>query len=160
MKFKIGNLYRVKAGLSEGSLIRIINYDISISRYEYKTVNEVDKDTLCWFYERSIFAGFLEPVNECIVIYHKENEVIALSKVDGSKAIAECNPGDDFDFIVGAKLAFQKLVGSEPAESDDSLKNEAKLMAKAFHASVEALTEQGFERSEAIKITIGMAVGK
>ena len=95
------------------------------------------------------------------MIYRRGNEVIALNKIDGSKAVAKCNPYDDFDFTVGAKLAFQRLVGSEPAETDtDSLEKDAKSMAKAFRASVEALTEEGFERSEAIKIILGMATAQ
>ena len=59
---------------------------------------------------------FLEPeeiesINETIVIYRKENQVIALDKVSGSKAIARCHPDDEFDFYIGAKLAFERLMG-------------------------------------------------
>lgn len=161
MKFKIGKLYKVKNGVREGNIIRIVGHDISNSHYEYETVREVSKDTLNDFHVWSSFATYLEPVNECIVIYHKGNEVIALNKIDGSKAVAKCHPDDDFDFMVGAKLAFQRLTGSESSETDtDTLEKDAKSMAKAFRASVEALTEEGFERSEAIKITLGMATAQ
>lgn len=52
----------------------------------------------------------LEPVNETIVIYSKDREVIALDKLTGEKAIARCNPADEYDFHVGAKLAFERLI--------------------------------------------------
>lgn len=52
----------------------------------------------------------LEPVNETIVIYRKDREVIAADKVTGDKAIAKCSPEDTFDFNVGAKLAFDRLM--------------------------------------------------
>ena len=55
----------------------------------------------------------LEPVrrksNECIVIYSKDSDVIALDKRTGKKAVAKCSPDDEFDFNIGAKLAFERL---------------------------------------------------
>ncbi len=51
--------------------------------------------------------------NECIVIYRKDQKVIALDKYTGKKAEATCNPADDFDFEVGAKLAFERLMKPE-----------------------------------------------
>ena len=54
----------------------------------------------------------LEPINETIVIYRKDREVIAVDKVTGDKAIAKCSPEDTFDFNVGAKLAFERLMNS------------------------------------------------
>lgn len=47
--------------------------------------------------------------NECIVIYRKDSDVIALDKRTGEKTIAKCSPDDEFDFNVGAKLAFERL---------------------------------------------------
>lgn len=49
-------------------------------------------------------------INETIVIYRKGNEVIALDKKTGKKAIAKCSPEDAFDFNIGAKLAFDRLM--------------------------------------------------
>ncbi len=51
--------------------------------------------------------------NETIVIYRKDNEVVALDKQTGKKAIAKCSPEDTFDFNVGAKLAFDRLMNSD-----------------------------------------------
>lgn len=47
--------------------------------------------------------------NECIVIYRKDSDVIALDKRTGKKAVAKCSPDDEFDFNIGAKLAFERL---------------------------------------------------
>ena len=56
----------------------------------------------------------VEPVkNECIVIYRKDNQVIALDKTTGKKAIAKCSPEDEFDFYTGCKIAFERLTGKE-----------------------------------------------
>lgn len=51
--------------------------------------------------------------NETIVIYSKDNKVIALDKSTGEKAEANCNPADEFDFRTGAKLAFNRLMGED-----------------------------------------------
>ena len=58
----------------------------------------------------------LEPVtNNIIVIYEKDNKVIALDKGTGKTAEAICNPEDKFDFYVGADLAYERLRGRQPA---------------------------------------------
>lgn len=66
--------------------------------------------------------------NETIVIYRKDNKVIALDKSTGEKAEANCNPADEFDFRTGAKLAFNRLMG-EDVKSDNGVR-EVKRKAK------------------------------
>ena len=56
-------------------------------------------------------AEFLREKPECIVIYRKGKETIALDKTTGKKAVAKCSPEDKYDFEVGAKLAFTRLMG-------------------------------------------------
>lgn len=51
--------------------------------------------------------------NETIVIYRKDNKVIALDKSTGERAEAKSNPADEFDFRTGAKLAFNRLMGED-----------------------------------------------
>lgn len=51
--------------------------------------------------------------DECIVIYRKNNQVIALDKRTGTKGVAKCNPVDEFDFNIGAKLAFERLLSAD-----------------------------------------------
>lgn len=59
---------------------------------------------------------YLEPTteNETIVIYRKGQEVIALDKRTGKKAVAKCSPEDEFDFKVGAELALKRLMVEPP----------------------------------------------
>lgn len=52
----------------------------------------------------------VEPVSETIVIYRNDREVIAFDKLTGKKATAKCDPWDRFDFHIGAKLAFSRLL--------------------------------------------------
>lgn len=66
--------------------------------------------------------------NETIVIYRKDNKVIALDKSTGEKAEAKCNPADEFDFRTGAKLAFNRLIG-EDVKPDNGVR-EVKRKAK------------------------------
>lgn len=66
--------------------------------------------------------GMLELVerkpNECIVIYRKDSDVIALDKRTGKKAVAKCSPDDEFDFNIGAKLAFVRLAALEKQDKE------------------------------------------
>lgn len=64
-----------------------------------------------WYYSDDMF----EPQAQSIVIYKKDNKVIALNKATGETAEAICNPDDEFDFYVGADLAFERLRGRKPA---------------------------------------------
>lgn len=48
--------------------------------------------------------------SKTIVIYQKGEEVIALDKLTGKKAVAKCSPEDEFNFLTGAKLAFARLI--------------------------------------------------
>ena len=68
----------------------------------------------CWF------TSDIKPLNnQTIAIYSKGLETIALLK-EGKKVIkqatAKCNPSDTFDFNIGAKLAFNRLMGEEVRE--------------------------------------------
>lgn len=60
--------------------------------------------------------------NECIVIYRKDNEVIALDKSTGKKAVAKCSPEDTFDFKTGAKIAFDRLTENVTFKVGDRVK--------------------------------------
>lgn len=66
--------------------------------------------------------------SETIVIYRNNQKVVALDKTTGEKAEAKCNPADEFDFHVGAKLAFNRLMGDD-VKPDDGVR-EVKRKAK------------------------------
>lgn len=56
---------------------------------------------------------FVRRKRDTIVIYRNDNKVIALDKSTGEKAEARCNPTDKFDFHIGARLAFDRLMGDK-----------------------------------------------
>lgn len=71
----------------------------------------------------SVQSRFFKKIgNETIVIYRDGNEVTVLDKSTGKKAIARCNPTDEFDFHIGAKLAFSRLMGEPEENQQDKLK--------------------------------------
>lgn len=155
MKFEVGKLYKVTETTKKGNVIKITKY-LGDGRYDYEVVTGVKKDLIKNFVSGSAFADSLKPVEECIVIYRKYNDVIALDKSTGRKGIAKCSPEDEFDFGFGAKLAFERLTGSNTGEYD----NEFRTMANTLKGMVTAFVESGFTRSEAIGIALGLANGK
>ena len=67
------------------------------------------KDKHCWY------TDMIKRLDaQTIVVYPKGLETIALFK-EGNKIIkqatAKCNPSDTYDFNIGARLAFSRLVG-------------------------------------------------
>lgn len=119
MRFKAGDKVRVKkfkkrpsTWNGEGKMDHLMGKVVKIERVvsPTKCVYAVhdSKNDYDWFFREDD----LEPVNETIVIYNKEREVIALDKATGNKAIARCNPADEYDFRIGAKLAFDRLMNS------------------------------------------------
>lgn len=72
-------------------------------------------------YDVSEWEGVLEE-DQKIMIYIDKGDphtVIARNLKTGAKATARCAPQDHFDFYTGAKLAFDRLVGTETAEKKD-----------------------------------------
>lgn len=78
--------------------------------------------------EEKCFDLVRKAKQETIVIYRKDNKVVALDKSTGEKAEAKCNPADEFDFRTGAKLAFNRLMG-EDVKTDNGVR-EVKRKAK------------------------------
>lgn len=62
-----------------------------------------------------------------VIIYRNGQDVIALDKETGEKAVAKCHPNDEFDFAIGAKIAFGRLYHSQDYISED---NKAKCKPK------------------------------
>lgn len=78
--------------------------------------------------EEKYFDLVRKSKSETIVIYRNNQKVVALDKTTGEKAEAKCNPADEFDFHVGAKLAFNRLMGDD-VKPDDGVR-EVKRKAK------------------------------
>lgn len=155
MKFKVGKLYKVAGTTRKGNVIKITK-DLGDGEYKYEVVSGKEEDLVRSFVSGSAFADSLKPIEECIVIYSKYNDVIALDKSTGRKGIAKCSPEDEFDFGIGAKLAFERLTRTNISEPD----NEFGAMASALKGMVTAFEESGFTRPEAIRIALGLANGK
>lgn len=124
-KFKVGERYKSGYFADNGAVIEITENNGSTCFYKDvvgKTFGAKSFDI------NSIFAFELEEVDETIVIYRKDNKVIALDKSTGEKAESKCNPADEFDFRTGAKLAFNRLMG-EDVKPDNGVR-EVKRKAK------------------------------
>ncbi|MCQ2270960.1 MAG: hypothetical protein MJZ52_07025 [Bacteroidales bacterium] len=123
MKYKVGERYKIKncSRWVNGNIIVIT--EITGDFVHYKTIKGHD-ERFRSFEIGSIFdRKCLERVhNDCIVIYSNGNEVVAINKTTKEKAVAKCNPSDEFDFKVGAKIAFDRLIGSEELKFADKIK--------------------------------------
>lgn len=110
-KFKVGERYKSRMILDNAAVIEITKINGDFVSYK-DVVRETSGRKM--FEIGSIFSDNLEKVgSETIVIYRKDNKVVALDKTTGKKAEAKCNPSDEFDFHVGAKLAFSRLMGDD-----------------------------------------------
>lgn len=134
MRFKAGDKVRVKKFKKrpfywncEGKMDHLIGKVVKI-KYALSSTSSIyvvhdSKNDRDWRIEEDD----LEPVNETIVIYRKDREVIALDKTTGDKAIAKCSPEDTFDFNVGAKLAFDRLMnGNKENITVEDMRNRLK----------------------------------
>lgn len=155
VKFKAGEYVRVKKfdkrpsnWNSKGKMDHLMGEIVKITEVVGNYVEAYDKK---YDYTWTFTFDQVEKAKSVIVIYQKENQTIALNKETGEKAVARCHPDDEFDFEIGAKLAFQRLLGSE---EDDSMVQSA----KAFEKVVNSFTAEGFTRKEAIDITIRIAL--
>ena len=135
-KFKIGD--RVRA-VNEydgnenivgkiGTVISVCDYDTGLIDVEFDDKINFEEHTWggkgkvkhCWWCPDYI----LEPVrvNEKIVITTDGKATTA--KIYAGKSIiktatAKCSPDDKFDFVTGAKIAFERLIGREPVETSE-----------------------------------------
>mgnify|MGYP004521985313 CR=1 FL=1 len=85
----------------------------------------------------------LKKINETIVLYRKNNRVIALDKSTGEKAEAICSTEDTFDFRTGAKLAFQRLLGEIPEEAPTPTPEPVKYNGKVIFTKGDAIFKTG-----------------
>ena len=122
-KFKVGDKVRViktEAGatnaqigdvgtityITMGAMPYAVEFDNSRSDY-HSCYGKCKSDHGYWCTETML--ELVENKNETIVIYRKDNTVIALDKSTGKKGIAKCDPRDTFNFMTGAELAFSRL---------------------------------------------------
>lgn len=117
-KFKVGDIVRgtkesdemyniTNSNVTKAKVVRVRDdRKISIKIIEHKH-NVFVNSTF------EVSPRFFEKVKlETIVIYRKDQSVIALDKTTGKTAEARCNPADTFCFMTGAKLAFERLTST------------------------------------------------
>lgn len=117
-KFKVGDIVRgtkesdkvyiiTNSNMTKGEVVRVCDdRKIRIKIIEHKYDMFVGSTV-------EVAPRFFEKVKpETIVIYRKDQSVIALDKTTGKTAEARCNPADTFNFETDAKLAFERLFSS------------------------------------------------
>lgn len=120
VKIKMGARYRVTCDTAEkGNVIEITG--VKLNRYgtgwSYETVEIANPGRTVFnhFDNGSIFHKSLVPVDsEKVILYRNGREVVAKDPYTGKTAVAKCNPSDEFDFATGAKIALERLLGSDP----------------------------------------------
>lgn len=127
-KFNVGERYTSKLFIDKGAVIEITGINGDVVSYK-NIVGRTFVISGKTFAIGSALSDTLKKVrSETIVIYRNGNSVVALDKSTGKKAEAKCNPSDEFDFHVGAKLAFSRLMG-EDVKTDNGVR-EVKRKAK------------------------------
>lgn len=132
MKFKVGDKVRVRADLTTGKgygkdgvnatgdMVRLAGKIVTIIQSPYPDRYWVEGCYWNWVDEMFDSAS-----NQKIVITTDGVETLA-RLYEGEKVIksatAKCNPEDTFDFKVGAKLAYDRLMGEEKTESKSETK--------------------------------------
>lgn len=124
-KFKVGDKVRLKKSVKVGDCID--GYTILQSMYEdlqkSSQIEAITHLTSQEIYVATVNGWYL-PFNslefatapEKIIIYRNGSEVIAKNTATGKTGVAKCNPAGEFDFNIGAKLAFERLINPEPVK--------------------------------------------
>lgn len=109
----VGRIYNITTDeMHKAKVVNVDLFDPSIITIEILdhvyNGNIGDKHKVC-----AEYFELVEEKQKPIVIYRKDNQVIALDQSTGKKSIAKCCPTDEFDFNTGAKIAFARLMGEE-----------------------------------------------
>ena len=127
-KFKIGDRVRLRVGcyaegwhLKEGTTGAIVgirhggnSYTVRFDNWHNGHDGDVGiRDHSCLFVSNTDLEPVKEPFKFNIVIYRKDNKVIAQlhrGKNVYASAEAKCSPEDTFDFFIGSQIALQRLM--------------------------------------------------
>lgn len=120
-KYKPGDRVRVKTDLTKDRKYYMANgvYQTAVSDMialggERVTITKASEYGYGIKEDMFVWTDEMFESTQPIVIYHKGGKVIALDKNTGKKGVAKCSPDDKFDFYVGAKLAFDRLMEPDP----------------------------------------------
>lgn len=89
---------------------------------------EFKKPDLNSFYFLSYCMDMIKYPKESqnIIIYQKGNKVIAKDKTTNKTGTAICSPEDEFNFNIGASIAFERLIGKGSIDKARKVVNNAK----------------------------------
>lgn len=106
----------------------------------------IEGDT--WNFNEKVF----EIPNQSIVIYRKDNKVYAVNKATGETGVAICCPEDEFDFKIGADIAYERLMGRKEPPKEREPKE------KFYNAEVVCVDDSGkyFEKGKIYKVKNGI----
>lgn len=118
-KFNIGEFYKVGGNIEEtGNVIEIV--EVNRQTRSYCTIVGVPNGNQT-FHINSPFAKTLKPAEEKIVITRKGNKTIAKYYLGGKvmeERLARCCPEDTYDFVTGARIAFDRMFNTVEDEED------------------------------------------
>lgn len=119
-KFKVGDRVTIKEGLIVDKQYNGITFLWGMLPYCKKSgiIKFISVTGTCTvdFKSTKLYLSpcMLQHVNEKIIIYRNGAEVVAKNTATGKTGEAKCNPDDEFDFNIGATLAFERLINPEP----------------------------------------------
>ena len=123
-KFKVGDRVRVikdfdgaKKGMV-GTIAVVSDEKIVGVKFDKKFYGGHSLDRRCkWGYGHWIYPDCIELISGNKIVITADGTTTTARLYDGKKVIkaakAECSPEDDFDFKIGAKIAFDRLVDNE-----------------------------------------------
>lgn len=123
--FKVGDRIRCIDGFTNARATGKTGTVIGTRDFGYgKVLVEFDKDISghggcgkgksghCWWLPEDVLE-LTNTKRKPVIIYQNGQEIVALDKETGEKAEAKCHPNDEFDFAIGAKIAFGRLYHSQ-----------------------------------------------
>lgn len=123
MKYKVGDAVKIRDDLKRGFkgygevYVTLEMSNMSGNVFHIKKVTESDEgfrrytlkeDPYSWCWTDDMFEAKVK--HKPIVIYQKDDDtIVALDKETQKEGKARCSKDDKFDFIIGAKLALERL---------------------------------------------------
>lgn len=172
MKFEVGKMYRVGGDCMEtGNVIKITNKHpiCGTVRYVYDTVSgKCPSMGLEFFDKGSIFANSLVPVVQYekpeilpkepkIVVCRDGNRVTASLYEGGKKVaagVAKCSPEDTFNFVTGARIAFDRLMTEKSSLSREDMYRKTKEVLSTVKDSKRVVALSVWTRFELGKMAV------
>jgi hypothetical protein len=129
MKYKVGDKVRVRADLKSGQqwgkdgvnvtpyMEKLAGKIVTLEPSEFPNRYRVHDCMFYWVDE------MFEPVNNQKIVITSDGVETLARLYDGNKVVksasAKCCPDDEFDFKIGAKIAYERLIGEEKPKVEE-----------------------------------------